>query len=287
MKSFALFFAAAFCLSFPPLCKAQSTGRVECPRSDGYIYLYSSTTTMDVRTTLQCNEVVQITGRFETYFAVRNSKGDTGYVPLANLVVLKDEPGSGVPQPATPPISRERTPYDARPLAPPPSTLHTAPAFSLVKDTPIRVRILKAVSSATAHPGDTLEFEVLEDVLLDGVVVITRGSKATGTVAVAEPKKHFGHDGKLAFNITSVRLADNEQAPVRCFHESVGSANSSTNSVLPLGSGKDAAVPQGTEFTALVDGDVHLKREAFGVAKDASAPPPASPTATDNSQPHP
>ena len=287
MKSLPLVFPAAFCLSFCSLCKAQSTGRVECPRSDGYIYLYSSTVTLDVRTTLQCNEVVQITGRYETYFAVRTAKGDTGYVPLANLVVLKDQPGSGVPQPAAPPISRERTPYDARPQAPPPSTIHTAPAFTLVKDTPIRLRILKAVSSATAHAGDVLEFEVLEDVLVNGIVVITRGSKATGSVAVAEPKKHFGHDGKLAFNITSVRLTDNEQAPERCFHEASGAANSSSNSVLPLGSGKDATIPQDTEFTALVDGDVHLKREAFGAAKDASTAPPASSTATDNSQPHP
>jgi hypothetical protein len=285
MKSFPLILAAAFCFSFSPLCKAQSTGRVECPRSDGYIYLYSSTVTLDVRTTLQCNEVVQITGRYETYFAVRTSKGDTGYVPLSNLVVLKDQPGSGVPQPAAPPISRERTPYDARPQAPPPSTVHTAPPFALVKDTPVRVRILKAVSSANAHAGDTLEFEVLGDVLVDGVVVITKGSMATGSVVVAEPKKHFGRDGKLAFNINSIRLADNEQAPVRCFHETSGAANSSSSSVVPLGSGKDATVPQGAEFTALVDGDVHLKREAFGVAKDASASPPASPTTTDSSQP--
>lgn len=286
MKSLPLFLAAGFCLLFSSVCIAQSTGRVECPRSDGYIYLYSSTATMDVRTTLQCNEVVQITGRFETYFAVRTAKGDTGYVPLANLVVLKDQPGSGVPQPAAPPISRERTPYDARPQAPAPSTLRTAPAFTLVKDTPIRVRILKAVSSATAHAGDAIEFEVLEDVLVDGVVVITRGSTATGNVVVAEPKKHFGHDGKLAFNITSVRLADNEQAPVRCFHETSGAATSSSSSVVPLGSGKDATVPQGAEFTALVDGDVHLRREAFGAAKDAPTAPASSPTATDNSQPH-
>jgi hypothetical protein len=285
MKSFPLFLTAVFCVSFSQLCQAQSTGRVECPRNDGYIYLYSSTATLDVRTTLQCNEVVQITGRFETYFTVRTSKGETGYVPLTSLVVLKDQPGTGLPQPPAVPPARERTPYDERPQAPPP-TPHTVPAFALVKDTPVRVRTLKAISSATAHAGDTVEFEVLEDVLVDGIVVIRRGAKATGSVAEAEPKKHFGHDGKLAFNITSVRLADNEQAPVRCYHESSGSANSSSNSVLPLGSGKDVTIPQGTDFTALVDGDVHLKREAFGVAKDASAVPSTSPAAMGNSQPH-
>lgn len=287
MKPFVLFSAAACFLLFPLHAQAQSTGRVECARSDGYIYLYSSMTTLDVRTTLQCGEIVQITGRFDTYFAVRTSKGDIGYVPLATLFVLKDQPGSSLPQSAAPAPARERTPYDARTQAPPPSTIGRTPAFTLVKDTPVRVRLLKSLSSASAHAGDAVEFEVLEDVLVDGVVVITRGSKATGNVAEAEPKKHFGHDGKLSFNITSVRLADNEQAPVRCYHEAPGSANSPSSPVKPLTSGKDVSFLQGTDFSALVDGDVHLKREAFTAAKDATAPPSAPATATEDSQPHP
>jgi hypothetical protein len=118
MKIFALCSAAVFFLVSPSLGKAQNTGRIDCPRDDGYVYLYSSIVTMDVRATLQCNEVVQITGRYDNYYSVRNAKGNTGYVPVASIVVLKDQPGTGLPAPTSEPPARERTPYDARPRKP-------------------------------------------------------------------------------------------------------------------------------------------------------------------------
>src|ERR1700739_141209 len=90
MKCFAPFLAALFFMFFPAPGKAQTTGRIECARNDDYVYLYSSVTTLDVRTTLQCNEIVRITGRYERYFAVRTDKGEIRYVPLAVMVALKD-----------------------------------------------------------------------------------------------------------------------------------------------------------------------------------------------------
>jgi hypothetical protein len=147
-----------------------------------------------------------------------------------------------------------------------------APTFALLNDTPIRVKLTKTISSATAHVGDAVEFEVTQDVLVQGVPVLTKGAKASGVIAEVEPKKRFGHGGKLAFRMTSVRLADGEQAKVRCYQEATGSSNTSSDAVLPLASGKDVAILQDVEFTALVDGDMHLKRESFVSAGDA---PPA------------
>jgi hypothetical protein len=62
MKLSSLCTAVAFCLFFASFGRAQNTGRIECPRNDGYVYLYSSMTTLEVRATLQCGSVVQITG---------------------------------------------------------------------------------------------------------------------------------------------------------------------------------------------------------------------------------
>ena len=278
MKVFALCSAAVFFLMSPLLSRAQNTGRIECPRNDGYVYLYSSMATMEVRGTLQCGDVVQIAGRYDNYYSVRSAKGDTGYVPVASIVVLKDQPGSGLPAPTSEPPARERTPYDARPRemhAPAPPSVA---GFTLLNDTPMHVKLTKAISSATAHTGDVVEFEVLEDVLVEGVPVLTKGSMASGVIAQAEPKKRFGRGGRLAFSITSVRLADGEKATVRCYQEVSGSSNtSSADAVVPFASGKDATVPQDTKFTALVDGDVPLKRESFAAAKDVSGAPAASP----------
>jgi hypothetical protein len=137
MKLLVLCSAAGFCLCFPTSGRAQNTGRIECPRSEGYVYLYSSLTTMEVRTTLQCGEIVRINGRYDNNFSVRTAKGDTGYVPLASVVVLKDQPGASLPAPASAPPSRERMFYDERPHeSPSPAPARATPSgFTLLKNT--------------------------------------------------------------------------------------------------------------------------------------------------------
>ncbi|HEX4546262.1 MAG TPA: hypothetical protein VH110_07850 [Candidatus Acidoferrum sp.] len=259
----------------PAILKAQNTGQVECPRNDGYVYLYSSMTTLDVRTTLQCGEQVEITGRFDTYFGVRTSKGETGVVPLPSIIVLKDKPGPKVSKPAPGP-ARERIAYDdpnAHP-EPTPKAKDSAAGFALLNGTPIRLKLRKSISSASAHVGEQVELDVVEEIAVDGIPVISKDATASGVVTDAEPKKRMGHNGKLGISIRSVLLSSNEKAPVRSYQEGTGSSTA----VLPsLASGKDVIFTEGTEFTAYVDGDVHLKREAFQPAKDGSNPAPATP----------
>ena len=241
----------------PNAGRAQSVGRVDCARAGGYVYLYSSMTTLDVRTTLQCGEEVQVTGRYDKYFGVRTAKGEIGYVPLNSLVLYKDADKKAPATPAAP--SRERTPYDA-PLPAPEAAPAPAPTADLVlrNGVQIRLRLTKTISSSTAKVGDGVEFEVMEDVAVNGVLVVGKGAPATGIVREAEAKKRLGRGGVLGITLNSVRLADNEKAAVRGYQETRGSSGST--SAL---SSKDVAFIQGTEFTALVDGDVHLKREAF------------------------
>src|SRR5437016_8125767 len=100
MKSSLKYFAVFLGIFCPGISRAQSVGQVECPRGGGYVYLYSSMITLDVRTTLQCGEQVQITGRYDYYFGVRTAKGDIGYVPVDSLLLLKDKPGTKAPQSA-------------------------------------------------------------------------------------------------------------------------------------------------------------------------------------------
>jgi hypothetical protein len=263
MRVLVLWAAVAVSLLFPSLGKAQNTGRIECARSDEYVYLYSSITTLQVRATLQCGELVYITLRYEYYYGVKTAKGETGYVPQASVVVLKDEPANGSPTPLTE-LPRETTHYDQRPrvaAAPP----HVAPGFMLAKDTVVHVKLVRTISSATAHIGDPADMEVAEDVVVDGVTVLPKGSRVTAVIAEAEPKKRFGHGGKLAISMTSLRLADGQQAPLRSYEESSGTA-----STTHMGSGKDAVMAENSEFAVLVDADVHLKREDFENSKSDS-----------------
>jgi hypothetical protein len=278
MKASAKHVAVVFCLLLPAIARAQSVGQVECPRGDGYVYLYSSMTTLDVRTTLQCGEQVQITGRYDTYVGVRTAKGETGYVPISSLLFLKDKVGPKAPQ--TPPRqpARPRTAYD-EPTAHAEAAPKAAPSASdltLLNGTPIHLMLGKTISSANAHVGDVVELKVVEEVVVEGLSVIPRGATAIGIVTDAEPKKRLGRGGKLGLSINFVRLSDNEKAAVRSFQEGNGS-NTSAGAALPLASGKDVAFAQGTEFTAYVDGDMQLKREAFPTAKDDATSAPAPP----------
>jgi hypothetical protein len=278
MNSSAKYIAVVFFLLLPEITKAQSVGQVECPRSEGYVYLYSSMTTMDVRTTLQCGEHVQITGRYDYYFSVRTEKGETGFMPQSSLLLLKDAPGPKAPQPQPLRPARARTAYDD-PKAHPetsPSAPSSDSGFTLLNGTPIHLALAKTISSSSAHVGDVVELKVLEEVAVDGVPVISRGATAIGIVTDAEPKKRLGRGGKLGLTINFVHLSDNEKAAVRSYQESKGSDNS-VGAVLPMASGKDISFPQGTEFTAYVDGDMHLKKEAFQATKDGANPEPAPP----------
>src|SRR5579863_2355919 len=110
MRFFGICSTIAFCALFPAASSAQNTGRVECPRDDGYVYLYSSMATLEVRASLQCGSIVQLTGRYNTYYAVRTARNEVGFVPLASIVVLKDQAGTGLPAAEPPP--RERIHYD-------------------------------------------------------------------------------------------------------------------------------------------------------------------------------
>jgi len=278
MKPIAKYLAAFFCLILPATAKAQSVGQVECPRSEGYVYLYSSMTTLDVRTTLQCGEQVQITGRYDGYFGVRTRKGETGFLPQSSLLLLKDTAGPRAPlAPAANP-ARARTAYDERAARPAPA-LNNPPSASdltLLNGTPIHLKLNKTISSASAHVGDVVELEVLEEINVEGITVIPEGATAIGVVAEAEPKKHLGRGGKLGLSINFVRLADNEKAAVRSYEESKGS-DRVAGEVMPLASGKDVVFAQGTEFTAYVDGDMHLKKAAFQTAKEGASPAPVPP----------
>src|SRR5712692_5822772 len=269
MRLSAKYLVLVFAVAMPAMTRAQSVGQVECPRSGGYVYLYSSMTTLDVRTTLQCGEQVQITGRYEGYFGVRTAKGEVGYVPLDSVLLFKDKPGANQPKAVPQKSARELTPYDEHAAPPPP--VKTVPAgfdLTLANGTPVHLKLGKTISTAGAHVGDVVELHAAVEVVVDGITVIPIGATATGIVTEVEPKKRLGRGGKLALSINFLRLGNNEKAAVRSFQE--------TSESISQGHGKDIVFAEGSDFTAYVDGNVHLKKETFLAAKDGANAAPAA-----------
>lgn len=164
--------------------------------------------------------------------------------------------------------------------------------FGLEDGTPVKMRTSRTISSADAHVGDTLDFEILEDVMADGVLVVPKGGIAWGTVTEAQPKRRMGRGGKLNVNIDSVRLVDGEKVPLRAVKDVKGGGHTGamTGAMVATGivffpaaplflfmHGKDITIPKGTEITAYINGDTHLDRAKFEPAK---AEPEASPAST-------
>jgi len=87
----------------------------------------------------------------------------------------------------------------------------------LNEDTNVRVRLARNLSWANARTGDTIPFEVLEDVTAECSVnhkpylVIERGAIAFGTVTDLEQDRHLGRGDTLGVTLDFVRLADSEK----------------------------------------------------------------------------
>ncbi len=272
------------CFLVPAVCKAQGVGQVQCARVGDFVYLYSSMTTLDIRATLQCDQQVEVTGRYDQYFGVRTADGQTGYIPIDFLLLLKTAPGAKPVLAPTKETPREKMAYD------PPAKKPDAPAgvpasaqfLILLDSTPVHMKLSKALSSADAQVGDEVDLEVSEDVVVDGFLVIAKGANAVGVVNEAEPKKALGRGGKLGVLVRSVRLANNQEAVLRSGGEAKGSS-STAGMVIPVMHGKDITFPKGADITAYVNGDTRLKRENF---QPAPVIPDAPPTGTVTNLPH-
>ena len=95
-------------------------------------------------------------------------------------------------------------------------------AFLLEDGTPVHLVLSENLSSADAVTGQTVEFEVVDDVVVNGLLVIPHGSMAWATVTDAEHKRRMGRAGKLDLNIDKVRLADGERALLRAVKDTKG-----------------------------------------------------------------
>ncbi len=195
--------------------------------------------------------------------------------------VLAAQPSS-TPQAAAAPAVQAAL---AAPTQPPPP--HT-----LLDGTPVKLRLSQTISSADAKVGQEIPFEVVEDVQVDGVTVLPKGSTAIGTVTEASPKKSMGRAGKLNISISYARLTDREKVALRAVKETKGGGHvgAMTGAMVATSivffpaaplflfiHGKDISIPQGTEITAFVEGDMHLDMAKFGAPSSTqTAPMPAS-----------
>lgn len=191
---------------------------------------------------------------------------------------------------------------------PPQETAPSGPVqpHTLLDGTPVKLRLSQTLSSADAKVNQEIPFEVVDEVKVDDTVVLPKGATAIGTVTEADHKKTMGRAGKLNISISYARLADNEKAALRATKDSKGGGHVGAMTGAIVASaiiffpaaplflfihGKDITIPQGTEITSFVEGDMHLDMARFGVVPQtppsavAVALPAAQPTVVIESTP--
>jgi hypothetical protein len=119
---------------------------------------------------------------------------------------------------------------------------------------------------------------------VDQTVVLPKGATAIATVTETEHKKSMGRGGKLDISISYARLKDQEKVALRASKETKGGGHvgAMTGAMVATSivffpaaplflfiKGKDITIPQGTEITAFVEGDMHLNLASFAPAPDA------------------
>ena len=70
---------------------------------------------------------------------------------------------------------------NSSPAAPDQAPLAACKGPCLEDGTPVKLRIAQTVSSADAHVNDRVEFEVLEEIKIQGVLIVPKGGIALGT----------------------------------------------------------------------------------------------------------
>ena len=155
---------------------------------------------------------------------------------------------------------------------------------SIHDGTPVKLRLRENVSSATARTGQEVPCETVDEGQVDGMTVLPKGSTAIAVVTEAESKRSMGRAGKLNMAISYARLKDGDKVALRAVSEQKGGSHTGAMAgamvatsliVWPAApfflfmKGKDITIPQGTEITAFVDGDMHLEMSKFAPADAA------------------
>jgi len=166
-----------------------------------------------------------------------------------------------------------------------------APTLLVLHDaTPIRLRLTRDLSFTNVKPGDLADFEILNDLRIDGLLVIAHGVRVTSAVTQATPKTRMGRGGKLGVTLDSLPLLNGGKVAIRAAMERRGAAQTESASGAPVAAaivrpaaphllfafGKDEAFPEGTAVTVYSDGELKLDPARIPVDVAFTSNPPGA-----------
>ena len=157
--------------------------------------------------------------------------------------------------PLTPPLaSAQETQSQTQEVAVPDGT-----AFSVVT--------ADQLSSRTALEGDPVNMRVADDVLIDGHVVLAKGTNVRGTITEVGQRGHLGKGGKLALRVDYTTAVDGQKVKLRASKSkadgsTVGSTVALSLAISPIylfRRGNHAVMKAGTKIQVYTDGELKVK----------------------------
>jgi hypothetical protein len=136
----------------------------------------------------------------------------------------------------------------------------------LPEGTPINVITAQEVTSKAAKPNDPVNFTVNEDLVINGQVVVRKGTPAIGSVINAEKGGYLGKSGKLGIQVESTQTVDGQPLKLRAAKGKEGKDKTDSTVALSLivpffllKKGGDASIATGTAVTVYTAEEKHFR----------------------------
>ncbi|HWA83580.1 MAG TPA: hypothetical protein VG820_09115 [Fimbriimonadaceae bacterium] len=133
-------------------------------------------------------------------------------------------------------------------------------ATQVPKGTDIRLSFDDDLSSKTAKIGDKVKFHIVDDVVIDGQIVIKKGTEAVGTVTDVARGRRFGVNARMKLRLDPVAAIDGTMVPIAARQKGKATGSSTDKAALASAGGALVLGPIGLGIGYFVTGkDIHVK----------------------------
>jgi hypothetical protein len=273
-----------------PAARAGDDGVATCGPNDGYVTLYSSLDTFEMKTRLPCGDKLELLEESKSYAAqhtpflrVQTVAGIEGYIARAAVTILRratKQSRSGDPQPIGAPLA----------VADPEIQALNLHEVKLLDGTELELALSADLSSEHIAEGAVVGLAVAKPFVIGGVTVFERGAAARARVTAVKKAARWGRNGEISWTMQDVTAIDGNRIPARFIEESekTGDGGKAAGFVVATGNillveqssfgvhkGDPAFIPAGQLFKIFVHGDTVVKLPSTGSLQSPSGDAPA------------
>jgi len=142
-----------------------------------------------------------------------------------------------------------------------------ADVIKVPERTVVPVKLIQQLKGDAVMVGQSVDFEVSRDIIIDDFIVIKRGAPAYGNVTSAEKGGYVSKGGKIGLSIDYCKAIDGKKVYLKSILQREAESHMGANIaasviVCPLfllAKGGQAELPVGMEFRSYVENDVYVE----------------------------